>query len=65
MWNMRDLSYTFEQDLFSATTFVNTCNFVNLKPNAALEVTPPAFASPPFSCLINPLYARFPPRPRL
>lgn len=48
VWSIRDLGYTFETDLFSANTFINTCRWTNLKPNPKLQVMPYPPSLPPY-----------------
>jgi hypothetical protein len=48
MWNVADLGYTYETDVFSAFGFINQCHWYNFKPNPALiGVAPPAFPTVP------------------
>ena len=44
MWSTRNLGYTYETDIMSAYTFLNTCHWFSLKPNPGLDLNLP---SPP------------------
>lgn len=44
MWSTRNLGYTYETDIMSAYTFLNTCHWFSMKPNPGLDLNLP---SPP------------------
>lgn len=44
MWSTRNLGYTYETDIMSAYTFLNTCHWSSIKPNPGLDLNLP---SPP------------------
>lgn len=49
MWSTRELGYTYETDIMSAYTFLNTCHWSTLKPNPILNISLPAPPMPEIS----------------
>jgi hypothetical protein len=41
VWSTQQLGYTYETDIMSAYTFLNTCNWLTLKPNPAIDLNLP------------------------